>query len=184
MCEIATREFADHGFQRVTMRSLAGKMGCSPMTPYRYFENKEAILAAARGQAFAGFVTELQTAFESENDALERIHVVARASVSYAVERPACYRIMFLLDQREFTDFPMADLAGAQAWQIIHELVKCAVADGVIEGDVLKIAHSVWVIVHGAVSLHIAGKLVLGLSVEEVCDELMSATLRGYQPKP
>ena len=34
------------------MRQLAAELGVSPMTPYRYFEDKDAILAAVRATAF------------------------------------------------------------------------------------------------------------------------------------
>jgi AcrR family transcriptional regulator len=35
--------FADRGYRGVTLRSLAEVLGVSAMTPYRYFENKEAL---------------------------------------------------------------------------------------------------------------------------------------------
>jgi len=52
LCETATRLFAEQGYQGVTMRALATSLGCSPMTPYRYFENKAEIFEAVRSAAF------------------------------------------------------------------------------------------------------------------------------------
>ena len=40
LCRVATLRFAEHGYGGVTLRALAAELGCSPMTPYRYFENK------------------------------------------------------------------------------------------------------------------------------------------------
>ncbi len=37
------------------MRQLAAELGCSPMTPYRYFKDKDEILAAVRAAAFDRF---------------------------------------------------------------------------------------------------------------------------------
>ena len=48
-CRVATRRFAEEGFAGVTLRGLASDLGCSPMTPYRYFENKEEIFHSVRG---------------------------------------------------------------------------------------------------------------------------------------
>src|ERR1700753_1327470 len=52
LIEVAERLFAAHGPDGVTMRQLADALGVSPMTPYRYFEDKDAILAAVRTPAF------------------------------------------------------------------------------------------------------------------------------------
>jgi len=52
LCEVAERLFADCGYEGVTLRAIAAELGCSPMTPYRYFDNKEAIFTAVRMAAF------------------------------------------------------------------------------------------------------------------------------------
>ncbi|MDI1364126.1 MAG: helix-turn-helix domain containing protein, partial [bacterium] len=52
LCAAAETLFAEHGPDAVTMRQLATAMGVSPMTPYRYFKDKDAILAAVRAEAF------------------------------------------------------------------------------------------------------------------------------------
>ena len=48
LCEAAERLFAQKGPDAVTMRQLAAELGVSPMTPYRYFADKEDILRAHR----------------------------------------------------------------------------------------------------------------------------------------
>ena len=49
--DVATGLFAERGYAGVTFRSLAERLGCSAMTPYRYFSNKEEIFAAVRRRA-------------------------------------------------------------------------------------------------------------------------------------
>ena len=62
LCDIAEDRFAAHGPHGVTMRELADAMGVSSMTPYRYFEDKDAILAAVRTRAFNRFAEAMETA--------------------------------------------------------------------------------------------------------------------------
>ena len=52
LVDAAERLFGQHGLEAVTMRQLAAELGVSPMTPYRYFADKDAILAAVRARAF------------------------------------------------------------------------------------------------------------------------------------
>lgn len=43
----ARSEFAQHGFDRATMRSIAARADVDPATIYRFFDNKDELLAAA-----------------------------------------------------------------------------------------------------------------------------------------
>ena len=52
LCVAAERLFAEKGPDAVTMRQLASELGVSPMTPYRYFQDKDDILAAVRTNGF------------------------------------------------------------------------------------------------------------------------------------
>ena len=61
ICEAATRLFAEHGYGGVTLRAISAEVGCSPMTPYRYFADKNAIFTAVRAAAFERFTEALRT---------------------------------------------------------------------------------------------------------------------------
>ncbi|HEY3889596.1 MAG TPA: helix-turn-helix domain-containing protein, partial [Caulobacteraceae bacterium] len=50
LCDVAERLFAEHGAEAVTIRQMAAELGVSAMTPYRYFKDKDAILAAVRAR--------------------------------------------------------------------------------------------------------------------------------------
>ena len=52
LCEVAAQLFAEKGYEGFNMRELAGRLGISTMTPYRYFKDKEAILSEVRARAF------------------------------------------------------------------------------------------------------------------------------------
>ena len=69
VCEAATRLFIERGPQNVTMRQIASEVGVSPMTPYRYFRDKDDILATVRAAAFNRFASALETAVASAPDA-------------------------------------------------------------------------------------------------------------------
>ncbi|HXQ45281.1 MAG TPA: helix-turn-helix domain-containing protein, partial [Caulobacteraceae bacterium] len=49
---VAERLFAEHGPAAVSMRQLAEALHVSVMTPYRYFKDKDDILAAVRANGF------------------------------------------------------------------------------------------------------------------------------------
>ena len=65
LCDAAERLFAEHGAEAVTIRQLAAAVGVSSMTPYRYFKDKDAILAAVRARAFDRHAEALEHAYET-----------------------------------------------------------------------------------------------------------------------
>src|ERR1700755_2123913 len=95
LCEAAERLFAERGPDAVTMRQLAAELGVSPMTPYRYFEDKDDILAAVPANAFNRFAEARETARDSNPDARTRGHAVGEAYVTFALEHPHSYKLMF-----------------------------------------------------------------------------------------
>ncbi|MFT5442687.1 MAG: AcrR family transcriptional regulator [Myxococcota bacterium] len=168
LCQSATRLFALHGYDGVTMRALATDLGCSPMTPYRYFENKAEIFLAVRMASFARFASALERATEDNPHHPARLPALARAYVAFALEQPHAYRIMFELDQATSPGFNLnLDL---RSWNVMFSAVEEAVALGALSGNPLVLAHLYWSGIHGIVALHLSGMLVLGTELDELVD--------------
>src|SRR6516162_5823374 len=95
LCEAATRLFDARGREGFTMRELANELGVSAMTPYRYFRDKDEILAAVRARAFTRFAEALELAITTPGDAQAKAGAVYEAYVAFAFGEPASYRLMF-----------------------------------------------------------------------------------------
>ncbi len=79
LCAVAEGLFAERGLHAVTIRELARELGVSAMTPYRYFQDKEEILAAVRAAAFERFAAALERAAATKGNAAARANAVGRA---------------------------------------------------------------------------------------------------------
>ena len=111
LCDIAEEKFAALGPDGVTLRDLASAMGVSPMTPYRYFKDKDAILAAVRVRAFSRFAQAMESAEAS--GARKKGVFTGAAYVDWALKNPAAYRLMFDTQQPTAEAYP--DLIAAMA---------------------------------------------------------------------
>jgi AcrR family transcriptional regulator len=168
----ATGLFAERGYRGVTLRSLAKELGVSPMTPYRYFENKEELFAMVRTEAFRRFADAQRDAVAGVEGPEDALRMLGRAYVSFALDEPDAYHIMFELLQAPAGTYPELDAEQARSFSYLHAAVKAGVDAGILEGDSLRRAHYLWAQVHGLVSLHLAGKLVMGCSLEELVSTL------------
>ena len=52
LCDAAAKLLVEEGEAALSMRRLAAEVGCSAMAPYRYFADKQALIAAIRTAAF------------------------------------------------------------------------------------------------------------------------------------
>ena len=149
------------------MRALAAKLGCSPMTAYRYFENKGELFAHVRREAFTRFA-DRQCAASEGLRGFKRLSRLGQTYVQFALDDPGAYRIMFELEQPPSGEHPDLDAEVARSFSYLHNATVEAVEDGDLSGDPLTLAHLMWARVHGIVSLHLAGKLIMGRSLSEL----------------
>jgi len=180
LCVAAERLFAEQGYEGVTMRALAGELGCSPMTPYRYFENKQAIFDAVRDAAFVRLGDVVERAAAAEADPLKRIRRLAHSYLDFARREPRAYRIMFELE-KPAGDAPPGPLHG---WGPLLGAMQQAVELGLIEGDPLTLAHLAWVSMHGLATLELSGKFLLGRSQGDLTESFLDHFLRGAGAPP
>jgi AcrR family transcriptional regulator len=153
LCDVAEKQFAAHGPDGVTMREMADALGVSSMTPYRYFKDKDAILAAVRTRAFNQFAAAMESA---------RQNAEARPGnpyVDFALAYPAAYRLMFDVSQPTFADYPELVAAMGRARLTMGRGLRELAAAGRFKGDVELAAYVFWSTMHGAVMLELAGLL-------------------------
>src|SRR3546814_20639076 len=74
------------------MRRLTAKVGCSAMAPYRYFADKEALIASIRAQAFRRLADTLDEVSSAGRDEAAD---VGEAYVRFARAQPGTYKLMF-----------------------------------------------------------------------------------------
>ena len=153
LCDVAEKLFAAHGPDTVTMREMADALGVSSMTPYRYFKDKDAILAAVRTRAFNQFAAAMEAARQTAKARS------GNAYVDFALAHPAAYRLMFDVSQPTFADYPELVAAMSRARLTMGAGLRELAAVGRFEGDVELAAYVFWSTMHGAVMLELAGLL-------------------------
>jgi AcrR family transcriptional regulator len=154
--DVASRLLEAEGPDALTMRRIAGEVGCSTSVLYTMFGGKSGV---AEGLWLEGF-ERLRQALErvEGDDPLGRLAELGRAYRANALANRAYYAVMF---QRPIPGFQPSVQAYAESLQPLRILVD-AVADCIDAGvfraaDPAHIAGVLWAAAHGAVSLELAG---------------------------
>jgi AcrR family transcriptional regulator len=185
LCQMAERRFAEHGPDSVTMRQLAADLGCSPMTPYRYFKDKDEILGAVRAAAFDRFADALEEAFQEgrDLDPTARSLAVGQAYVRFALAEPQAYRLMFDLTQPHDETYPELKRAAARARATMTEHLKGVLDDDRLQADGALLGHVYWAAIHGVLMLHLAGKLGPEVQALPLIETMMQTIRRGVRAR-
>jgi AcrR family transcriptional regulator len=155
----AARElFANEGVESVTMRRIADRIEYSPTAIYFHFRDKEALLAELCDcdfRSFAhGFVEIARIA-----DPVERLRAAGQAYVSFGLNHPSHYRLMFMTPKTT----EASTIAKGNPEEDSYAFLKGIVADLMTQGrfrdditDTDLAAQVMWSAMHGLVSLEIA----------------------------
>jgi AcrR family transcriptional regulator len=177
LLDAAERLFAEHGTEAVTIRQLAEAIGVSPMTPYRYFKDKDAILAAARARAFDRHAEALEQAYDVSADRgpIARFEAIGAAYVRFSLDNPEAYKLIFDIKQPSAWDYPDLRRAGERSRATMTRHVRDLVAMGIFKGDPDMIGHLFWSALHGPLMLHFSGLLPAEYGATALIDRLTEA---------
>lgn len=183
LVDAASDLFAIGGREGVSMRELAQALGVSPMTAYRYFRDKDEILAVLRTRAFDRFSETLEVAYhEAPGDEMDRSAAVGRAYVEFALANPEAYRLMFDVVQGGEARYPDLRRATERARDTMSRHLRPLTEAGMVDGDPDLIGHMLWATLHGAIELKLAGKLRSDSDFERLVREATAAIVRGMAP--
>jgi AcrR family transcriptional regulator len=174
MIDAAERQFAEHGIEAVTMRQLAAELGVSPMTPYRYFKDKDAILAAARARAFDRFAQTLEDALAADVTG-DKERFIGEAYIRFALENREGYKLMFDVSQPSAGNYPDLVRASARAHATMTAHLRDKAGNSLIEGDPELMGRVYWAALHGPIMLELSGGLLAPFDVRTVIEALFRA---------
>ncbi len=186
LCDAAERLFAESGPDAVTIRQLATDVGVSAMTPYRYFKDKDAILAAVRARAFDRHAEALERAYgAAPDDPIRRANAIGAAYVTFAFENPAAYRLMFDVNQPSAHTYPDLVRAGDRSRATMTHHLHDLRGAGLLRGDPELVGHMYWAALHGPIMLQLSGMLPGPIGARALIDALMINLSRAiFEPRP
>lgn len=160
-CDAAFTLFKEADYSSVTMRRIAKSMGTSPMTAYRYFQNKDDVFAALRTTQFNRLADSLDGVASSLSPPAY-LRALAEAYADYAQREPQGYRLLYMVPMPTNLDYPEMEAAQLRTQRRLFAATERAIESGHMTGDPLVVAHTLWASIHGLVSLDLAGQLNRG----------------------
>jgi len=197
----AARElFALEGYEAVTMRKIADRVDYTPTALYFHFRDKRSLLQRLCAVDFSALSARFQV-LSRVPDPLERLRMLGRGYIAFALEHPHAYRLMFMtpLDEADAgatlgkggamgTSAPGErdrDRADRDALVFLHRTVSEAIAAGSLRPDLADprlVTQVYWAGLHGLAALSIAkerDKWIGWRPMEKRINALVDTLVRG-----
>ncbi|MFJ9448596.1 TetR/AcrR family transcriptional regulator [Kitasatospora sp. NPDC101235] len=175
LVECATEMFATRPRESVTVRALATAAGTSTAAVYSLFGGKDALVDEVRSRAVAGLFQDLSAVPVSEAPLVD-LYALAVAYRRWGSEHSHLYTVLFGGVQ---SFDPSGAVGTGDPVRPLLAAIDRAVTESVLAGEVTLIALSLWVTLHGLVTLELAGALE-GATAETAFRSTIHATLRGW----
>ncbi|MBT1158664.1 TetR/AcrR family transcriptional regulator [Aminobacter anthyllidis] len=143
----------EEGYDGLTIRKLATRVGYAPMSVYSYFADKQEILMALAEDAFADLARRMRQ--NQPDDPIEAMRAALAEYAEFGLGNPNEYRTVFMTEKQKHPPEETFEQMEREnpAFQIIIERVQACLAAGVLKGDARAIATALWTVAHGSVSL-------------------------------
>ncbi|MBB6454735.1 AcrR family transcriptional regulator [Salirhabdus euzebyi] len=156
----ASKLFLDEGYEMISMRKIATKVGCSPTNLYRHFQNKEDILLVLLERGYSVFLSYIQQAIDQNKELEFRIKLkqALKSYVNFGLENKEYYQLMFIRNFEHFDRVVIGESDRMKGFNLLANLIQEGMEKGLVKGDIEVISQSLWGLIHGITSLLITFK--------------------------
>jgi AcrR family transcriptional regulator len=159
--DAARHLIAANGHRDVSMRDIAGDVGCSVSSLYLYFANRDALIHTLIDEGFQRWYDE-QLAIEARHEEpWARLEAVARGYVEFGLGHPEVYEIMYMFHPQSMERLPKELYRRARRGfdRVAQTVLACAPAGALDDDDARVLAASIWAALHGVVSTLLTERL-------------------------
>jgi AcrR family transcriptional regulator len=190
----ASREIiASEGFDALTMRKLAERIGYSAAALYLHFRNRDEIALEVSREGYVDLFAALSSATEPyRGDPQARLRALAEAYVQFGLDHPQTYSLIFMEDPaylKAVSAGSSGDDPATRCYALLIEIARDLLSQGVDPVKVrakrvrnatpTELAETLWAAMHGIVSLKLTCPAFPTAPAEVMTQILFDALLNG-----
>ncbi len=193
--EAALELIIDVGFNKMSMRKLADKVGMTATNLYYYYSGKDEIYLHLQIKGFKLLLGIIKTIYDLEQDPFEALKKMIRAYLEFGFANPDYYRVMLNSDTPRYAEYQGTEIESV-AWQDKEIALNLGWLAAQVISDIAAInpavpledadfrAKQIWITLHGIVVLN--NKKILPEAdnapaklIDRMCEELMAPFKMG-----
>jgi AcrR family transcriptional regulator len=181
---VAARRLLDkEGAEAVTMRRVAAAVGITAMAVYRHYPDRKGLLNALADSGFEDLAAQL-AAVRMSGSLEERMARVLEVNLSFGLENPRLFELMFLTPREGARQYPQDFEAGkSPTASQMAELVREGVASGYFrEVDEWAVVFELGALWQGLMMLYLGGRVGMPAArFRAFCQESFGRYMHGIR---
>jgi AcrR family transcriptional regulator len=179
----AAREmFVAEGYEHVSMRKIAEKIGYSATTIYLYFRDKNDLLHQICEQTFARLAQNIKAINGLSDNPLEKLRSGLREYVYFGLKHPSQYEIVFITPLPVNVESNFEESNGRVAFDTMRTVIgECVAANLLKSDDVELISQTLWAGIHGVTALLIQHGGFPFVERERLVDSVIDTLIAGIK---
>lgn len=179
--------FLEQGYEAMSVRKIAGRLGCAPGTLYLYFKNKQDLLRSIWAEALDALHDRIGPVADRSADPVQRIYRILRAYADFALAQPEHFHVVFMPRNTPSTLEAEFQRDPDHHRDYLH--LRDAVADAVAQGlfrpvDPDLAAQGVWTAVHGVLALTNLLDAFPWVDRVRLIDHVLATAIAGLTTRP
>lgn len=176
----AMKMFLEDGYAKTSIRNIADAIEYSPGTIYLYYKDKDELLYEVQAQAFLKLLEAFKAHATSE-DPILRLEQLGKTYVSFGLENPELYDLMFIIRAPMNVDDELHKDNGVETFYYLLNCLEECIKNGLlIFKDPMQAALQVWSMMHGLVSLNLRCRLKVMLTGEGDVEPVLFKAIDEY----
>jgi AcrR family transcriptional regulator len=176
---------AEQGPDSFSLREVTRRVGVDHRAAYKHFEDRATLLVELALEGFQAMGAQADAALTStpEPDAGARLIAIARATLKFAIEQPALYRLMTGPRLNAEGRFPALETVLRARMTSLEREIQAGIEHGeFMPLDTLEASIAFWAALSGLCSLVVSGRVRLrGDKLAAYTARMLGYTVRGFR---
>ena len=181
--DAARQQLVREGYRDLSMRDVAGAVGCSVSSIYLYFASKDELVHTLMDEGFERWYRRQRELIDAAGTPEARLEAVCRAYVEFGLANPEFYEIMYMFHSDRMARYPKELFRRARRnLELMAELIVAYAPEAVPTADDARIrSTALWATLHGIVSTIISDRLDRGIDRARYIEGTIRYALAGVR---
>ena len=176
----ALKMFLEDGYAKTSIRNIADAIEYSPGTIYLYYKDKDELLYEVQEYAYGKLLEAFKTHANSK-DPLERLNQIGRTYITFGIENPEFYDLMFIIRAPMNVDEQVHKANGGETLNYLVDCLQECMERKLLRFNDVKLATlQIWSMAHGLVSLNLRCRLKLMIDSEEEAAQTLHLAIDNF----
>jgi AcrR family transcriptional regulator len=183
--DTASELFSEHGYENVTLRAIAEKLGYAHAALYRYFPDKASLLAEICRETFDQLIVELDMREAKARSPQARLFAVSLGFVRFGLAHPHHFRVLFSSPENRngLGGSQHIDAIGRPLFdRLMQAFVACSEAEGLSKKNRILDAQTWWISIFGTTHILVTScAVIMPASSDEIIRRHIEVMWKGFQ---